>query len=142
MASLRAPVINWAGLQHAGMRSGLATMGEGWIPPAQVKLVADAVRQACDKVDGSDDSLVENPVACKDAFKADALRCAAGQGGDQCLTEAQIKAIETLHAPYKFPFPLANGLDVLRALPLCQWPAWPHYKTGDLKSSSSFQCAR
>src|SRR5580704_4342114 len=35
----RAPVINWVGLQHAGLRLGLVTMGEGWIRPAQVKLV-------------------------------------------------------------------------------------------------------
>ena len=42
----RVPVINWVGLQHAGTRSGLATMGEGWIRPAQVELVAKAVLQA------------------------------------------------------------------------------------------------
>src|ERR1051326_3278523 len=107
----RVPVINWVGLQHAGTRSGLVTMGDGWIRPAQVKLVADAVRQVCDKADGADDSLIQNPVGCKATFKADSLRCAAGQGGDLCLTDAQIKAIDTLHATYKFPFPLANGLD-------------------------------
>ena len=28
-----------------------------------------------------------------------------------------------------------------RALPLCQWPAWPHYKAGDPKLASSFACA-
>jgi feruloyl esterase len=88
----RVPVINWVGLQHAGMRSGLVTMGEGWIRPAQVKLVADAVRQACDKADGSGDSLVQNPVGCKATFKADSLHCAGGQSGDRCLTDAQIKA--------------------------------------------------
>src|ERR1700722_8365714 len=91
----RAPVINWVGLQHAGLRSGLVTMGEGWIRPAQVKLVADAVRRTCDKADGSGDSLVQNPVGCKATFKADSLRCASGQSGDQCLTDAQIKAIDT-----------------------------------------------
>jgi hypothetical protein len=112
----RVPVINWVGLQHAGTRSGLVTMGEGWIRPAQVKLVADAVRQACDKLDGSDDSLVENPVACKASFRPDALHCTAGQSGDECLTEAQVKAIDTLHTAYKFPFPLANGLD--------DYPGW------------------
>jgi Tannase and feruloyl esterase len=112
----RVPVINWVGLQHAGTRSGLVTMGEGWIRPAQVRLVADAVRKACDKTDGSDDALVENPVGCKATFKPDSLRCAAGQSGDQCLTDAQIKAIDTLHATYKFPFALANGLD--------DYPGW------------------
>jgi pimeloyl-ACP methyl ester carboxylesterase len=112
----RVPVINWVGLQHAGTRSGLATMGDGWIRPAQVKLVADAVRQACDKADGSDEKLVQDPVGCKAAFKVESLRCTGGQSDDQCLTDAQIKAVDTLHATYKFPFPLANGLD--------DYPGW------------------
>lgn len=112
----RVPVINWVGLQHAGTRSGLVTMGEGWINPARVKLVGDAVRAACDKADGSDDALVQDPVACKAAFKVETLRCAGGKTGDQCLNEAQIAAVNTLHATYKFPFPLANGLD--------DYPGW------------------
>ncbi|GIQ77689.1 hypothetical protein BraRD5C2_61390 [Bradyrhizobium sp. RD5-C2] len=112
----RVPVINWVGLQHAGTRSGLVTMGDGWIRPAQVKLVADAVLRACDTQDGSDDALVQDPVGCKSAFKPASLACAAGHSGDDCLTDKQIAAIETLHAPYKFPFPLANGLD--------DYPGW------------------
>jgi len=112
----RVPVINWTGLLHASMRSGLVTMGEGWIRPAQVKLVADAVLKACDKADGSDDLLVEDAVACKAKFRADTLRCAEGQSGDGCLNEAQVKAVETRLATYKFPFPLANGLD--------DYPGW------------------
>jgi hypothetical protein len=112
----RVPVINWVGLQHAGTRAGLATMGEGWIRPAQVELVAKAVLQACDTADGSDDALVQDPVGCKAKFQPESLRCAAGQSGDQCLTDAQITAIKTLHATYKFPFPLENGLD--------DYPGW------------------
>jgi len=112
----RAPVINWVGLQHAGLRLGLVTMGEGWIRPAQVKLVADAVRQACDKADGVEDTLVEDPVGCRAKFMVDSLRCAGGQTGDQCLTDAQVKAVDTLHSTYKFAFPLANGLD--------DYPGW------------------
>ncbi|WP_456670829.1 tannase/feruloyl esterase family alpha/beta hydrolase [Bradyrhizobium sp. USDA 3240] len=112
----RVPVINWVGLQHAGTRSGLVTMGDGWIRPAQVKLVADAVLRACDTQDGSDDALVQDPVGCKSAFKPATLACAAGHSGDDCLTDKQIAAIETLHAPYKFSFLLANGLD--------DYPGW------------------
>ena len=112
----RVPVINWVGLQHAGTRSGLVTMGESWIRPAQVKLVGDAVRKACDKADGSEDGLVEDAVGCKASFKPETLRCADGQSGDQCLTDRQIAAINTLHSTYKFPFALANGLD--------DYPGW------------------
>ena len=112
----RVPVINWVGLQHAGTRAGLATMGEGWIRPAQVELVAKAVLQACDTADGSDDQLVQDPVGCKVKFQPEALRCAAGQSGDQCLTDAQITAIKTLHSTYRFPFAMENGLD--------DYPGW------------------
>src|SRR5882724_8786993 len=85
----RVPVINWVGLQHAGTRAGLATIGDGWIRPAQVKLVADAVLETCDRQDGSDDALVQDPVGCKAAFKPETLRCAAGRSGDDCLTDQQ-----------------------------------------------------
>ena len=112
----RVPVINWVGLQHAGTRSGIATMGDGWIRPPQVKLVAEAVLKACDKADGAEDLVVEDAVGCKAAFKPETLRCAEGQSGDQCLTDAQINAINTLHSPYKFSFAMANGLD--------DYPGW------------------
>ena len=91
-------------------------MGEGWIRPAQVELVAKAVLQACDKADGAEDHLVLDPVGCKAKFQPDSLRCTAGQSGDACLTEAQIAAIKTLHSTYKFSFPLENGLD--------DYPGW------------------
>ena len=112
----RVPVINWVGLQHAGTRSGIATMGDGWIRPAQVKLVAEAVLKACDKADGVEDLVVEDAVGCKAAFKPETLHCAEGQSGDQCLTDVQINAINTLHSPYKFSFAMANGLD--------DYPGW------------------
>ena len=112
----RAPVINWVGLQHAGVRASLATMGDGWIRPQQVKLVAEAVLKTCDKADGSEDLLVEDAVGCKAAFQVEALRCSEGHSNELCLNDAQINAINTLHAPYKFDFALENGLD--------DYPGW------------------
>jgi feruloyl esterase len=91
-------------------------MGDGWIRPAQVKLVAEAVLKACDKADGVADLVVEDAVGCKATFKPETLRCTEGQNADQCLTDAQINAINTLHAPYKFSFTMANGLD--------DYPGW------------------
>src|SRR6266568_3116063 len=98
----RVPVINWTGLLHASARAGLVTMGDGWIRPAQVELVAKAVLQACDKSDGSEDGMVQHPVGCKAKFRAETLRCAAGQSGDECLSDAQVVAVNTLHSTCKF----------------------------------------
>jgi feruloyl esterase len=112
----RVPVINWTGLQHAGTRAGLATMGEGWLRPAQVKLVHEAVLAACDAKDGSADGLVEDAVGCKARFDPKTLLCAPGAGGDQCLGDAQVNAVNTLHTTYRFSFPLANGVT--------EYPGW------------------
>jgi feruloyl esterase len=112
----RVPVINWVGLQHAGTRAGLATMGDGWIRPAQVKLVHDAVLAACDAQDGVADALVEDAVGCKARFDPAKLLCARRHSGDQCLSEAQLAAIRTLLSPYKFSFALANGVS--------EYPGW------------------
>ncbi len=84
----RVPVINWTGLLHASARAGLVTMGDGWIRPAQVKLVHDAVLAACDAQDGVTDALVEDAVGCKARFDPAKLLCASGASGDQCLSEA------------------------------------------------------
>ena len=106
----RVPVIHWTGLQHAGLRDGLATLGEGWIRPAQVKLVHDAVLAACDAADGVADGLVSDPVGCRSRFDVKQLQCAAGAAADACLNEAQVRAVQTLHAPLRLDVELANGL--------------------------------
>ncbi|HZY18010.1 MAG TPA: tannase/feruloyl esterase family alpha/beta hydrolase [Ramlibacter sp.] len=105
----RVPVIHWTGLQHAGLRDGLALVGEGWLPPAKVKLVHDAVLGACDAADGLADGLVSDPVGCRTRFDVTRLRC-TGAATDGCLTAAQVRAVQTLHSPLRLDVPLANGL--------------------------------
>ena len=106
----RVPVLNWTLLQHVGTRDGIALMGDGWLRPAQVKLVHDAVLAACDAQDGIADGLVADPVGCKKRFNIAKLQCAAGASGDQCLSAAQVNAAKTLGTNYRLPFPLANGV--------------------------------
>jgi hypothetical protein len=112
----RVPVINWAGLQHAGLRAGLATMDAGWLRPAQVKLFGDAVLAACDAQDGLVDGLVADAVGCKAKFDPATLQCATESSGDNCLSAAQVNAVRTLHGSYRFSFPLENGIS--------EYPGW------------------
>lgn len=106
----RVPVIHWTGLQHAGLRDGLASVGDGWIRPAQVKLVHDAVLAACDAADGLADALVSDPVGCRQRFDVRTLQCKGATTDDSCLAEAQVRAVQTLHAPLRMEVELANGL--------------------------------
>ena len=53
-------------------------------------LLDRASRQACDRIDGVEDGVIDDPRLCTaDVFDLDALACADGQTGG-CLTEGQI----------------------------------------------------
>jgi feruloyl esterase len=132
------PVINWTALQAAGTRVGVAQFGDGWLSPDKVRLVHDAVLRACDALDGLADGIVSDHEGCARAFDASRLRCTAGPAPD-CLTEAQLKAVQALHTPLELRFSLANDV---RAYPA--WgrggenargsgPAggWPTWQTGE-----------
>ena len=105
----RVPVIAWTGLQHAGLRDGLATRGGGWIRPAQTQAVHQAVLAACDAADGLADGVVSDPVGCRQRFDPASLRC-TGSPDDRCLTEPQIQAIKGLQSPITLGVDLANGV--------------------------------
>jgi len=104
------PVINWVGLQAAGARNGVALMGAGWLSPAKVKTLHKAVMDACDAADGFTDGIVSRYASCTGAFDPKKLQCRDGQDGDNCLTDTQLAAVETIRKPYVFPFRLANGV--------------------------------
>ncbi|MEJ8840132.1 tannase/feruloyl esterase family alpha/beta hydrolase [Ramlibacter sp. AN1133] len=105
----RVPVIHWTGLQHAGLRDGLALMNGGWMNHTHVQLVHDAVLAACDAADGAADGIVSDPVGCRTRFDVTKLRC-TGAAAPNCLTEAQVRAVQTLHSPLDLGVELANGL--------------------------------
>lgn len=112
----RVPVIHWTGLQAAGTRMGETQMGPGWLSPAHVKLIGAAVLAQCDRLDALADGIVGNPEACRGTVDLTPLRCANGAAGEGCLSDAQLGAWRTLHAPYDFPFALANGVT--------RYPGW------------------
>jgi feruloyl esterase len=35
----------------------------------------------------------------------------------------------------------APSFAITRSLPLCRWPAWPHYKSGSARDATSFACS-
>ncbi len=84
---------------------------------AKRRALFDAVMQTCDKLDGVADGLISNVQACNAQFNpataklnGQALRCPNGADtGDQCLSDAQIKALNTLNTPLTFNYPVQSG---------------------------------
>ena len=87
-----------------------ADNGAGWMDAKHVKLLTDAVYAKCDPLDGAKDGIISNVAACDTAFDAKTLRCANGAAGDTCLSDAQLKAVAIITAPYE-PGVTIAGLD-------------------------------
>ncbi len=77
------------------------TDGDGRLDSVRkLELLADAVVAACDRDDGVADGVIDDPLAC--GFDPDrdlaAHRCLAGEEGESCFTEAQVRTVRDFHA--------------------------------------------
>jgi hypothetical protein len=92
----RAPAYNWVGFMGAFNRTAKALAAPGGaFSAAKTQLLAGAVRNACDGLDGIVDGIVSNQAACTPAvFSPSSLRCAGGiDTGDTCLSDAQLAVV-------------------------------------------------
>jgi feruloyl esterase len=92
-----APVFN-LGVQTAGLVKGrLFTTEKTALSDGQVKLIASAVLDACDSLDGVKDGLISDPRACK--WDPAAIQCKPGEAAsDSCLTVEQAGALRRAYA--------------------------------------------
>lgn len=103
-------------LQFGRMTRALAQPG-AYPSPAKRKLLHDAAIAACDSLDGAADGVISNIDACNASFdpatalyRGAALRCpAGGEGGDSCLSDAQIASFKVFSTPLVLPYALASG---------------------------------
>jgi feruloyl esterase len=104
------PVINWTGLFHAFVRNEVPQFTD-WLDAGKTPLIAKATSDACDALDGLADGVVNNYLACQGKVDLQPLRCPGGaDAGAHCLSDAELALLRGIHTPYRFPFPLANGL--------------------------------
>ncbi len=104
------PVINWTGLFHAFVRNSVPQFSD-WLDASKAPLIAKATADACDALDGLVDGVINNYLACQARVNLRALRCADGtDAGPHCLSDAELALMQSIHSPYTFSFPLANGI--------------------------------
>ena len=105
------PVSNYTGGNLVRAKLGKLQRFGGWINPAKVQLIMDAVNKACDKLDGLEDGVISSYEKCMGVFDVASLRCPGGvDQGDKCLSDAQIAADKLVHSAYQYPFPMKNGV--------------------------------
>ncbi len=110
------PVINWTGLFHAFVRQETPQFTD-WLPAAKTSLIARAVAEDCDALDGLTDGVINNYMACPARVNLARLRCPEGQASSaNCLSDGELRVIQATLTPFEFSFPLAYGLT--------RYPAW------------------
>ncbi|MDT8397756.1 MAG: tannase/feruloyl esterase family alpha/beta hydrolase [Pseudomonadales bacterium] len=104
---LHLSALNYARALHAND-------GKSWLSPEKVRFFTAQVYGRCDSLDGAGDGIISNVAACQSAtapFKLSApenpLRCDGGSDtGNDCLSDAQIQALDALDQPYDAGFSL------------------------------------
>jgi tannase/feruloyl esterase len=86
---------NWTTRHQTGSHMWVtqALEGDGWLPPAKVQMLADAVNTACDAIDGIRDGVLNDPRRCH--FDPSSIQCRNGEGPN-CLTAAQVDAVKKI----------------------------------------------
>jgi len=103
-------------LQFGRITRALAAPG-AYPNQAKRRALYDAAMQACDLLDGAADGLISNVLACNAQFDPASatlngrpLRCPGGADtGDQCLSDAQIKALKTMETSLQLNYAVQSG---------------------------------
>lgn len=112
------PAWNQLSAMLGGHRMSRALAQPGAYPnSAKRLLLLNAVLATCDGLDGVADGLVSNQALCNGVFdpavatfNGAPLRCPGGtEGGDTCLSDAQITALKTINTETRFNFFVASG---------------------------------
>ena len=119
------PLAYFAALMIDPSVKGVSQLAPGtWVPPSKTAAIRNETLRLCDSLDGLEDGVISNYLACNSKLDPDVtpnplanIRCRDGADtGDDCLSDAQMATVNSLHASVKFSYKLANGET--------DWPGW------------------
>jgi len=95
------PANNWTSLLTSAITDTQALMATpaSFIPLKKIATIAHAVLKQCDALDGVTDGILNDPRQCR--FDPATIECKNGEDTDQCLTAAQVAALNTIYGGVK-----------------------------------------
>jgi feruloyl esterase len=97
-----APANNWTRLMYATFDATVAGLDSaGRVTQDELRMVNRAVMSACDKLDGVEDGVLEDPRRCR--FDYSSLECKAGAAPGTCLTAAQLATVRRISSGPRDP---------------------------------------
>jgi feruloyl esterase len=95
------PANNWTHHYIGGhLSTALAMEGDGYIPAGKIHILADAVNNQCDALDGIKDGVLNDPRRCH--FDPDILLC-KGSDSSECFTREQVAAVRKIWTGLRTP---------------------------------------
>lgn len=93
-----APANYWTALLSTAVvdTQALTATPASFIPPAKISTIAHAVLAACDKLDGVNDGILNDPPECR--FDPSSIECKDGEDSATCLTAPQVTALKEIYA--------------------------------------------
>lgn len=97
-----APANNWVNqkVAHIVVQQVVNRTADTRIPASKYPVLHAAVMQACDRLDGVADGVLEDPRTCR--FDPSVLAC-TGADAPACLTASQVETARVLYAPVTVP---------------------------------------
>jgi feruloyl esterase len=112
-----APVLNFSGTM-IGYAKDQKALAAAPLTAEAIKTVGDAVVAACDAADGVKDGVIDDPRRCRFTPSRDIATC-SGDAAPGCLTQAQLRTVETIYAPV-----IRNGAVFFPGWPPGAEPGW------------------
>lgn len=95
------PANNWTHHYIGGhLWIAMAIDGDGYIPASKIHILADAVNDKCDALDGVKDGVLNDPRRCN--FNPETLLC-KGSNTTECFTREQVAAVEKIWSGLRTP---------------------------------------
>jgi feruloyl esterase len=115
-----APANNWTRLMHATVDVTVAGLDSaGRLAPDDLQTLNRAVLSSCDKLDGVEDGVLEDPRQCR--FDPASLQCKRESAPGTCLTAAQIATVRHV---YGGPRDARTGAQLYPGLPFGSELGW------------------
>ena len=92
------PVFDFTGV-HFNHRKVYGAFHPDWPVQEETDILAEAILDKCDAVDGLSDGVVQHPRMCKFDPVADLPGCDAGQDTGQCMSPERREAFASIYAP-------------------------------------------
>lgn len=122
-----APANNWTN-HFAGFvwnEQALWNAPGAWISPSKTQAIQAATLAQCDKLDGVEDGVAEDPRRCE--FDPASIACPAGTDGPSCLTAPQVQAARKIMQGPRNPRTgqqIYPGYFTSAAGEAAAWPTW------------------